>query len=66
MKTTWLIEFTADLPAVYIAAEGGITYRATKAKQYESRALAESRIEYLKLPDTWKAIAHVVASNDRD
>ena len=58
MKMVWLIECTGDLPAAYIGAEGGLTYRPLKAKQYSTKEEAEKTIQALHLARTWKPIAH--------
>jgi hypothetical protein len=58
MKTVWLIEFTAEAPPVYIAEEGGLTYQATKARQYGSKAEAEKRMQELGLSISWEVVSH--------
>ena len=62
MKTQWLIE-TTDPPACYIAAEGGLTYQALKARQFDTKDEAEGIIKALHLGKAWKAEEHILPQN---
>jgi hypothetical protein len=64
MKTVWLIECTAHSPSVYIGAEGGLTYRPHKAKQFDSRVAAELEMLKLRLATSWEAVSKHVSDND--
>jgi hypothetical protein len=67
MMTWWAIEYTAELPACYIADDKGVpTFAIHKARRFESRAAAETERDRLKLrPYLWEAVPHVTGMISR-
>jgi hypothetical protein len=62
MLTVWVIA-SSDEPNAYIADITGITYRAVRAKHYESKELADAAIQAMHLADNWRAVAFNTSTN---
>jgi hypothetical protein len=54
----YVVQFTAELPPIYIAEGGGLCYQFKSARQWPTKAAAEAWVTEHKMPLTWEAVGY--------